>query len=134
MTSEPDVATEDQRDLELVARLSTTYGVLMQEIGKVIVGQHDVLTQMLTALRLCLPDAGLVLSTRESADLRDHLLPLGVTRLSAGSRTAPGAYVTPTDAEEQFEVQDERSLVEVREAVTAMGFDPVCKDWDASYH
>ncbi len=92
------------------------------------------LTQMLTAMRLFLPDAGMVLSTRESAPLRDALLPLGITRLSAGSRTAPGAYTSEDAAEKQFAVQDERPLAEVMEAVRRRGFDPICKDWDNAYH
>lgn len=92
------------------------------------------LVQILCALRLFLPDAGMVLSTRESATLRDHLLPIGITRLSAGSRTTPGGYAEGTEAEGQFEVQDHRSLAEVMTAVQAQGFDPVCKDWDNLYH
>jgi len=90
--------------------------------------------QIICALRLQLPDAGLVLSTRESARLRDNLLPMGITRLSAGSRTTPGGYSEESDAEGQFEVQDHRSLADVMNSVRSMGFDPVCKDWDASYH
>jgi 2-iminoacetate synthase len=92
------------------------------------------LVQALCALRLFLPDSGMVLSTRESATLRDHLLPLGITRLSAGSRTTPGGYAEDTDAEGQFQVQDHRSLQDVMAAVQAAGFDPVVKDWDDLYH
>lgn len=93
------------------------------------------LVQILCALRLVLPDAGLVLSTREPARLRDHLVRLGITRISAGSRTNPGGYTEGEDASEgQFEVADHRSLAEMRAAVAALGFDPVCKDWDAAYH
>jgi 2-iminoacetate synthase len=50
------------------------------------------LVQLVCALRLFLPDAGLVLSTREPARLRDGLIPLGVTLISAGSHTEPGGY------------------------------------------
>lgn len=96
------------------------------------VGDAD-LVRILCALRLFLPDAGMVLSTRESAWLRDRILPLGITRLSAGSRTTPGGYAEATAAEGQFEVQDERNLAEVMAAVQAQGFDPVCKDWDRAY-
>lgn len=92
------------------------------------------LVQLLCALRLVLPDAGLVLSTRESAEFRDHALPLGITRVSAGSRTTPGGYTDGTDAEQQFEVQDHRCLRDVMAAVQRQGFDPVRKDWDRSYH
>ena len=50
------------------------------------------LTQLICALRLFLPDVGLVLSTREPEKLRDGLIPLGVTMISAGSHTEPGGY------------------------------------------
>jgi 2-iminoacetate synthase len=90
--------------------------------------------QILLAQRLFLPDAGMVLSTREAPALRDHLIPLGITRLSAGSRTSPGGYTHEAEAEQQFQVQDHRPLAEMRERVQALGFDPVCKDWDAAYH
>jgi 2-iminoacetate synthase len=92
--------------------------------------------QALCALRLFLPDAGLVLSTRETGTLRDRLLPLGITRLSAGSRTSPGGYTGTEEgaAEEQFAVADTRTLAEMSEVVARLGFDPVRKDWDAAYH
>jgi 2-iminoacetate synthase len=50
------------------------------------------LAQLVCALRLMFPDVGLVLSTRESPKLRDGLIPLGITLMSAGSRTEPGGY------------------------------------------
>ncbi len=86
--------------------------------------------QLLCALRLLLPDAGISLSTRESPRLRDALLPLGVTHLSAGSRTEPGGYTSPGDAEPQFEVADTRPAREVAAAVRAAGYDQVWKDWE----
>lgn len=92
------------------------------------------LVTIICALRLQLPDAGLVLSTRETAEFRDNVLPLGITRVSAGSRTAPGGYASEEKGEEQFDVADQRSLSEVIKDVTKLGFDPVCKDWDSSYH
>ena len=85
--------------------------------------------QLLCALRLLLPDLGLVLSTREAPDLRDALLGLGVTHLSAGSSTEPGGYAAPDGAEPQFEVADTRDPAEVAAVVRAAGFDPVWKDW-----
>jgi 2-iminoacetate synthase len=86
--------------------------------------------QLLTALRLFLPDAGLVLSTRESPYFRDHLIPLGVTSMSAGSRTDPGGYTRVSDAEAQFEIADERPPHVVAEVIRSKGYDPVWKDWD----
>lgn len=86
--------------------------------------------QLLCALRLLLPDVGLVLSTREPPALRDALLPLGVTHLSAGSSTEPGGYAAPGEAEPQFEVADTRAPAEVAAMVRRAGYDPVWKDWE----
>jgi 2-iminoacetate synthase len=86
--------------------------------------------QLLCALRLVMPDVGIVMSTRESASLRDSLLRLGVTHMSAGSHTEPGGYAEPSDAEAQFEIADTRSPGEVAEMLRANGYDPVWKDWE----
>lgn len=91
------------------------------------------LVQMICAMRLALPDAELVLSTREPAVLRDHLMGIGITRMSAGSRTNPGGYVGNDHAGEQFSVEDERSAAEVARALVQRGFEPVWKDFDRSF-
>jgi 2-iminoacetate synthase len=91
------------------------------------------LVQMIIALRLCFADAGLVLSTRESAELREHLLEVGVTKISAGSKTSPGGYSQPTNAIEQFEIDDTRSPAQVAGMIRARGFEPVWKDWDSAF-
>ena len=88
------------------------------------------LVQMITALRLCFADAGLVLSTRESAELRDHLVRLGITKVSAGSKTSPGGYSHIGDATEQFQIDDDRTAGEVAEMIKAAGAEPVWKDWE----
>lgn len=90
------------------------------------------LAQMICALRLLLPTADLVISTRERAGFREKLLPLGITRMSAGSKTEPGGYQSGRGAESQFSVHDGRSLEEVSAALSALGYDPVRKDWDRS--
>jgi 2-iminoacetate synthase len=82
----------------------------------------------LCALRLALPDAGIVLSTREPPALRDGLARICVTSMSAGSSTEPGGYSSPGRAQEQFSVSDERSPAEVAGALDAMGYEPVWKD------
>jgi 2-iminoacetate synthase len=82
----------------------------------------------IAALRLTLPDAGIVLSTREPAPLRDGLARVGVTHMSAGSRTEPGGYSDPGGAEEQFEVSDCRPAAQVARTLADAGFDPVWKD------
>jgi 2-iminoacetate synthase len=86
--------------------------------------------QLLCALRLLLPDLAISLSTREPAELRDSLLRLGVTHLSAGSHTEPGGYASPSDAEPQFEISDTRSPAEMAAVLRAAGYDPVWKDWE----
>jgi 2-iminoacetate synthase len=93
------------------------------------VGDRD-FVQLLCALRLLLPDLGITLSTREPPALRDALLRLGVTHMSAGSHTEPGGYAAPTDAEPQFEIADTRSPADLAAALRAAGYDPVWKDWE----
>ena len=85
--------------------------------------------QLLCALRIVLPDLGISLSTREPAALRDALVPLGVTIMSAGSHTEPGGYASESAAEPQFAISDTRSPLEVAAALRAAGYDPVWKDW-----
>ena len=85
--------------------------------------------QTLCALRLTLPDVGLTLSTRERPELRDAMLRLGVTSMSAGSHTEPGGYASPSEAEPQFAVDDTRSPEVVAASLRAAGYEPVWKDW-----
>jgi 2-iminoacetate synthase len=93
------------------------------------------LVQMICAFRLMLPDAGLVLSTREPAELRDNLIGLGITRMSAGSKTAPGGYLGEQGqgAEGQFNVNDDRTVEEVAGVIRSKGYDTVWKDWDKGF-
>jgi 2-iminoacetate synthase len=91
------------------------------------------LVQMITALRLCFADAGLVLSTRERAQLRDHLVKLGITKFSAGSKTNPGGYSGRCQATEQFEIDDNRNPAQVAAMIRQQGFEPVWKDWDIAF-
>jgi len=114
--------------------------------------------QTLCAFRVCFPQVGIVLSTRESRSLRDALFPLGVTAISAGSHTEPGGYTGEgaddvhltvrgrrveldeksscstgaTSATGQFDIADERSAAEVAAHLRSIGLEPVWKDWDAS--
>jgi 2-iminoacetate synthase len=94
---------------------------------QVVVGDRD-LTHLVCALRLGLPDAGIALSTREPAPLRDGLHRVGVTHTSAGSHTEPGGYEHPGEAEEQFEIADLRPPAEVAASLRGMGYDVVWED------
>jgi len=91
------------------------------------------LAQLICAFRLVLPDAHLVLSTREPAETRDNMLPLGITQMSAASKTSPLGYSHSDEAGEQFDVSDNRSAEEVAAAITKIGYEPVWKDWDREY-
>jgi len=117
------------------------------------------MVQLVCAFRLMFPDIGLVLSTRESPKLRDGLIPLGITLMSAGSHTEPGGYTGagkaslhhtqrgrivelgasewaragPTlRATEQFNIADHRSPSEVADRIRHLGYEPVWKDWEAA--
>lgn len=93
-----------------------------------IVNDADVV-QIMTALRLFMPRTGITISTRESSQFRDNLLPLGVTKMSAGSSTAVGGRATDDAGTGQFEISDERSVVEMAAMLEARGWQPVYKDW-----
>jgi len=109
--------------------------------------------QLICALRLAFPQVGITLSTREPAELRDVIAPLGVTMMSAGSHTEPGGYtgqgvehfhqtvrgarMVPLDepaelATGQFGISDERCPAEVAGVLRELGLEPVWKDWDAA--
>lgn len=91
------------------------------------------LAQTIFALRIILPDADLVLSTRENQRFRNGMAGIGITRMSAGSKTQPGGYSISHDALEQFEVADTRSPAEVANMLDKKGFEPVWKDFDRSF-
>jgi 2-iminoacetate synthase len=120
------------------------------------------MTQLVCAFRLMFPDVGIVLSTREMPKLRDGLMPLGITMMSAGSHTEPGGYTgagkekihhtergrivelaagssewaaqenRATNATVQFEISDDRTPNEVAILIRKLGYEPVWKDWDAA--
>ena len=87
------------------------------------------LVQSIAALRLFLPRVGITISTRENAFLRDNLLKLGVTKMSAGSSTAIGGHTDAIDSIGQFEISDRRTVNEMREIISKAGYKPILKDW-----
>ncbi|MFC1616654.1 2-iminoacetate synthase ThiH [Candidatus Margulisiibacteriota bacterium] len=105
----------------------------IQDMGQAFKSPHPVsdsdLVQLICAFRLVFPDLGITLSTREPAELRDHLLKLGITTISAESSTAPGGYTNKNNSE-QFKVSDYRSLTEIKKLLQNNDFEPVMKDWD----
>ncbi|EHH2561739.1 2-iminoacetate synthase ThiH [Vibrio parahaemolyticus] len=91
------------------------------------------LVQLICAYRLFNLEVELSLSTRESPQFRDNVLPLGITSMSAASKTQPGGYATEEVELEQFEISDERSAASVEDMIRAKGFDPVWRDWHSAY-
>ena len=97
--------------------------------------------QYICALRMYLPHVAITLSTRESPSLRNGMVRLGITNMSAGSSTEPGGYShfdeTTWTADrqqpgEQFHIADERPPQEVAEMIRSRGYEPVWKDFDRS--
>ncbi|HYR21631.1 MAG TPA: 2-iminoacetate synthase ThiH [Chthoniobacterales bacterium] len=111
------------------------------------------LAQLICALRITFPQVGIVLSTRERPSLRDALVSLGVTMMSAGSHTEPGGYtrrgiehlhqtvrgrIIPPEfrdgedklATGQFEISDDRPPERIATILRQRGFEPVWKDWE----
>lgn len=86
------------------------------------------LVQAILAYRLFMPHASISVSTRENAELRRNLLPFGVTKLSAGSKTMVGGHSEDHDAT-QFEIADSRGVEEIREDLMRAGYQPIYKDW-----
>ncbi len=86
--------------------------------------------QYVCALRLFLPTAGITISTRESAALRNNIVRLGVTKMSAGVTTAVGGHVTEASTA-QFEIADTRSVDQMKKDLRVLGFSPVMHDWNS---
>lgn len=90
------------------------------------------LAQLLFAYRLFDENVELALSTRESASFRNHMLKLGVTAMSAESKTNPGGYAHPEINEEleQFSINDDRTASAVADMIRSQGYEVVWKDWE----
>ena len=91
------------------------------------------LVQLIAAYRLFDEDVELSISTRENAVFRDNIVNLGITSMSAESKTNPGGYVVERQSLEQFEISDERSTEEIVKMLQKRGVEPVWKDWESSW-
>ena len=82
--------------------------------------------KIVAILRLAVPYTGIIMSTRETAQMRRETFALGVSQISAGSRTNPGGYEEETedDPSGQFSLGDHRALDEVINDVASMGYIP----------
>lgn len=91
------------------------------------------LLQLICAYRLWNENLEISISTREREKFRDHIIPIGVTSMSAASKTNPGGYVVDPQSLEQFEISDERSMETIQDIIRKAGYDPIMKDWEMSY-
>ena len=114
---------------------AVTFGVSFPRIQDMI-GEYTVaypvsdadLVRLITAFRLVFPDVSITLSTRERPELRDNLVKLGITLMSAASKTNPGGYAGQ-DSESQFEIADHRSCQAIAMMLKTKGYCPVYTDW-----
>lgn len=88
-------------------------------------------TKIMCLARILFPRVGINLSTRENAQLRNHLLEIVVTRMSAGSNTSVGGYTILENEKQdpQFDIKDDRSIADVVALLKSKNFDPVFTDW-----
>ncbi len=108
--------------------------------------------QLACAFRICFPQVSMVLSTREPQRLRDSMVPLGITHMSAGSATEPGGYTgaghddlhltvkgrrveleqksSCQKATEQFTIDDVRTPKQIQQLLSSKGYETVWKDWE----
>lgn len=91
------------------------------------------LAQLTFAMRIFDHNVDISYSTREVASFRDSMATLGVTTMSADSRTEPGGYFSYPETLKQFNISDDRTASEVDSALRQQGRVPVYKDWDASF-
>jgi 2-iminoacetate synthase len=88
------------------------------------------LVQLICAYRIFNQEVELSMSTRESENFRNNIIQLGITSISADSKTDPGGYANPKQNLEQFEINDQRSTKEFLAMIKTKGYEPVFKDWD----
>jgi 2-iminoacetate synthase len=97
-----------------IPRIEEAYGIEFTKNPPYKVSDED-FKKIVAVLRLSVPYTGIILSTRETAEFRDELFNLGVSQISADSKTSPGGYSKSEEAyaKAQFSVHDERSLDDI---------------------
>ena len=99
---------------------------------KVVMNDKELL-QLICAYRLLNEEVELSISTRESQVFRDNVFTLGVTTMSAGSKTNPGGYAVEPESLEQFEIDDSRAPNVIADVVKSKGYEAVWKDWEVGF-
>ncbi|AAK80863.1 2-iminoacetate synthase [Clostridium acetobutylicum] len=88
------------------------------------------IVQVILAYKMFLPRAGTNITTREPKEFRDKLIPIGVTKMSAGVSTEVGGHGCKDKGEGQFDTNDKRSVSEVYNRIKELGYNPVFKDFE----
>lgn len=107
-----------------VPRIRPADDVNLSEFSNAI--SDEIFMKIVALTRIAVPYTGIIISTRESSDLRGKLLKIGISQLSGGSKTSVGGYAdnTPDEDSSQFEVNDTRTLDEVVNWLVSLGFIP----------
>lgn len=113
---------------KMANKIRENSNIVNNNMFKAIAVNDKNLVQTILAYRLFLPRAGINLSTRENSALRDNLLPLGITKMSAESNTIVGGY-SSDGGTAQFEIADNRTVTEIKELLVQKGYQPVFQDW-----
>lgn len=104
-------------------------------VGDSLVVNHPIsdrdFVQTFLAFRILFPHIGITVSTRENEKMRNGLVPLGATKLSAGVSTGVGEHSEEDGGDEQFEISDNRSVEEMTDWLQGNGFQPVLHDWNS---
>lgn len=111
--------------------LAGTDGTVLKEYNNYMNDRE--LVQLICAWRLLNTELEISISTREEEHFRNHIVQLGITSMSAGSKTNPGGYIVEPESLEQFEISDERSSEEIAAMIRTQGYEPVWKDWDKTF-
>jgi len=85
--------------------------------------------QAICSVRLFINRINIAISTRESKYMRNNLIPLGITKMSAASSTEVGGYAKIGVSEGQFKINDTTTVEEVKEMIYQKGYQPIMKDW-----
>lgn len=107
-----------------VPRLKKAEGMSLEDYPHII--DDEQFKRLVTVIRLAVPYVGIILSTRETKEIREELIKHGVSQISAGSKTDVGGYHEDIEEHEpdQFELSDERSVMEINKELISKGFIP----------
>ena len=106
-------------------RLKPAAGVTLQEFPNLV--DDEMFKKLVAIIRIAVPFTGIIMSTRETAEMRRELLKYGVSQISAGSSTGVGGYKEREEGKDdsiQFKTSDDRTPLEVIKSVLDDGYIP----------